>query len=78
MIFRQYWDRLSAKLIKRTPGIGEHADADLAVRRSARAVRDAESTFDKMQPAAEYLKRTAADNHFRERVAEVLTRRATS
>lgn len=78
MIFRKYWSRMVRRLIKRTPGIGEKDESTRAVERSRRAITDAERTFDRMQPAAEYLRKTAADNHFRDRVAEVLTRRATS
>lgn len=73
MLFKSYWRKLIERLIDQTPGLGHEDEANRAVKRSERTIRDAERVNAVVADKADYLAEIKRRNHFRDHVADVLT-----
>lgn len=77
MMFKKYWRKLIEQMIGDTPGLGNSADADQALRRSTVAVNDSNRVHDAVAANSDYLSKVARDNHYRDRITEAFLIRRT-
>lgn len=74
-MIRLWWRRIVARLVDRTPGIGNTEEAKKAVMRSEQALKDVAMAREHIAPDIAYVQEVVRNNHFRDKVVAAFRER---